>query len=81
MLRRGEASEASAPCHRSRDYGARRGWQICVQQRHHPHAKFKPAHRAGQSLCLHFSSTLPIPAENHNCNLQSDTAMIHNNIV
>ena len=45
---------------------------ICVQQRHHPHVKFKPAHRAGQSFCLRFNSTFTIPNANHNCNLQSE---------
>lgn len=34
---------------------------ICVQQRHHPYVKFKPAHRAGQSFCLRFNSTLSTP--------------------
>lgn len=28
---------------------------ICVQQRHHPHVKFKPAHRPGQSFRLRFN--------------------------
>lgn len=32
---------------------------ICVQQRHHPHLKFKPAHKARQSLFPWFHNSIP----------------------
>lgn len=57
--------EQEHECARPQEQGlGREAWVvICVQQRHHPHVKFKPAHRAGQSFCLRFNSTLAIPKQ------------------
>lgn len=79
MFRGGVRTECAWP----QEQGLRReAWVvICVQQRHHPHAKFKPAHRTGQSFCLHFNSTLTIPNESHNYNLHIEMVILSNNIV